>query len=188
MADNLSNVSAVEIDPEGVFKYILVRVKAKGGADEYKDIVRGTKNAEFHSPRQREVLANWGSNECPFTEVSDAGYLSLSLSPGTFFLPRGCSPSHNLHMCFRLLGPSPLGCVGIAALNHIFEKIKPDLEKLGLECNCLGGGKIEHNSTEKKIRVFGLSTGFGKADHSVAVEKLKAVFTDYEITWSDDKK
>ncbi|KAK6484183.1 14 kDa phosphohistidine phosphatase-like [Huso huso] len=120
MADNLSNVSAVEIDPEGVFKYILVRVKAKGGAGEYKDIVRGTKSAEFH--------------------------------------------------------------------NHIFEKINPDLEKLGLECNCLGGGKIEYNSNEKKIRVFGLSTGFGKADHSVTVEKLKIVFTDYKITWSDDKK
>ncbi|MGH0125482.1 UNVERIFIED_CONTAM: hypothetical protein FKN15_054579 [Acipenser sinensis] len=120
MADLLKNVSAVEIDPEGVFKYILVRVKVKGDAGEYKDIVRGTQSAEFH--------------------------------------------------------------------NHIFEKINPDLEKLGLECNCLGGGKIEHNSTEKKIRVFGLSTGFGKADHSVTVEKLKTVFTDYEITWSDDKK
>ncbi|MBN3287429.1 DUS26 phosphatase, partial [Polyodon spathula] len=34
----------------------------------------------FQGPRQREVLANWGSNERPFTEVSDSGYLSLSIS------------------------------------------------------------------------------------------------------------
>jgi len=32
------------------------------------------------------------------------------------------------------------------------------MEALGLECKCLGGGKIEHNSQEKKLRVFGEST------------------------------
>ncbi|XP_076582409.1 14 kDa phosphohistidine phosphatase [Chaetodon auriga] len=119
MADALTNIPDVEIDPEGTFKYILVRVKVKDG-DVNKDIVRGTKSAEYH--------------------------------------------------------------------NHIFEKVNPAMEALGMECKCLGGGKIEHNSKEKKIRVFGESTAFGKADHSVSVEKLKSVFSDYEITWSDDKK
>lgn len=42
--------------------------------------------------------------------------------------------------------------------DHIFEKVNPEMEKLGYECKCLGGGKIEHNSKDKKIRVFGLST------------------------------
>ncbi|XP_071773730.2 14 kDa phosphohistidine phosphatase [Centroberyx gerrardi] len=119
MADTLAKVPDVEIDPEGTFKYILVRVKVKDG-DVHKDIVRGTKNAEYH--------------------------------------------------------------------NHIFEKVNPAMEALGMECKCLGGGKIEHNNTEKKLRVFGESTAFGKADHSVSVEKLKSAFGDYEITWSDDKK
>lgn len=32
------------------------------------------------------------------------------------------------------------------------------MEALGMECKCLGGGKIEHNNQEKKIRVFGEST------------------------------
>ncbi|XP_051952288.1 14 kDa phosphohistidine phosphatase [Xyrauchen texanus] len=66
--------------------------------------------------------------------------------------------------------------------NHIFEKVNPAMEALGLECSCLGGGKIEHNSEEKKLRVFGESTGYGKADHAVTVEKLKSVFKDYEVT------
>ncbi|KAI4829002.1 hypothetical protein KUCAC02_023066 [Chaenocephalus aceratus] len=74
------------------------------------------------------------------------------------------------------------------AKNHIFEKVNPAMEALGMECKCLGGGKIEHNSQEKKLRVFGESTAFGKADHSVSAEKLKSAFSDYEITWSDDKK
>ncbi|XP_044054748.1 14 kDa phosphohistidine phosphatase [Siniperca chuatsi] len=119
MAATLAKIPDVEIDPEGTFKYILVRVKVKDG-DVHKDIVRGTKSAEYH--------------------------------------------------------------------NHIFEKVSPAMEALGMECNCLGGGKIEHNSQEKKLRVFGESTAFGKADHSVSVEKLKSAFSSYEITWSDDKK
>ncbi|XP_063056204.1 si:dkey-51e6.1 [Engraulis encrasicolus] len=119
MAEALNKVPDVEIDPEGKFKYILVRLKVKDG-DASKDIVRGTKSAEYH--------------------------------------------------------------------NHIFEKVKPAMEALGLECSVLGGGKIEHNNTDKKMHVFGESTAFGKADHAVSVEKLKAVFKDYDITWSDDKK
>ncbi|KAJ8277983.1 hypothetical protein GJAV_G00082440 [Gymnothorax javanicus] len=118
-AEALCKVSDVEIDPDGVFKYILVRVTVKGGG-ECKDIVRGTKNAQYH--------------------------------------------------------------------NHIFEKLSPEMQNLGLECTCLGGGKIEHTSKEKMIRVFGESTGYGKADHSVTAEKLKSTFQDYKITWSDDKK
>lgn len=48
MADALAKIPDVEIDPEGTFKYILVRVKVKDG-DVHKDIVRGTKSAEYHS-------------------------------------------------------------------------------------------------------------------------------------------
>ena len=42
--------------------------------------------------------------------------------------------------------------------DHIFEKVSPAMESLGLMCQCLGGGKIEHNSTDRKLRVFGEST------------------------------
>ncbi|XP_064310656.1 translation initiation factor IF-2 isoform X1 [Phalacrocorax carbo] len=84
-------------------------------------------------------------------------------------------------------GDRPRGHVQVHP-DHIFEKVNPEMQKLGYECKCLGGGKIDHNSKDKKIRVFGLSTGYGKADHSVTAEILKKVYTDYEITWSDDKK
>ncbi|KAF7241424.1 14 kDa phosphohistidine phosphatase [Varanus komodoensis] len=113
----LRAVPEAEIDADGTFKYVLLRVER--GADS-RDIVRGSAAAEFH--------------------------------------------------------------------NHIVEKVNPEMEKLGFVCKCLGGGKIEHNSKDKKIRVFGLSTGYGKADHSVTAEILKRTYKNYEITWSDDKK
>lgn len=48
MADALAKLPDVEIDPEGTFKYILLRVNVKDG-EANKDIVRGTKSAEYHS-------------------------------------------------------------------------------------------------------------------------------------------
>ncbi|KAM3915383.1 14 kDa phosphohistidine phosphatase-like [Leptodactylus fuscus] len=118
---DLDSVPEVAIDPDGVFKYILVRLSTESVEPErHRDIVRGTKSAEYH--------------------------------------------------------------------NHIFEKLDPEMQALGLKCKCLGGGKIEHNSKDKKIRVFGESTGYGKADHSISAEKLRNKYTDYEVVWSDEKK
>ena len=48
MAGALTQLPDVEIDPEGTFKYILVTVQVKDGTEQ-KDIVRGTKSAEYHS-------------------------------------------------------------------------------------------------------------------------------------------
>ncbi|KAM4046230.1 14 kDa phosphohistidine phosphatase [Anomaloglossus baeobatrachus] len=117
----LDSVAEVLIDPDGLYKYILVRLSAEPlEPGRYRDIVRGTSSAEFH--------------------------------------------------------------------NHIFEKLDPEMQALGLKCKCLGGGKIEHNSKDKKIRVFGESTGYGKADHSITAEKLRNKYGDYEVVWSDEKK
>ncbi|XP_018424550.1 PREDICTED: 14 kDa phosphohistidine phosphatase-like [Nanorana parkeri] len=114
----LDSVTEVQIDPEGVFKYILIRVSAGAAeTDPHRDVVRGTKSAEYH--------------------------------------------------------------------NHIFDKVNPEIQALGLQCKCLGGGKIEHNSAEKKIRVYGESTGYGRADHAVAAEKLKRHYKDYEVVCED---
>lgn len=60
MADALAKIPDVEIDPEGTFKYILVRVKVKDG-DVHKDIVRGTKSAEYHS-KLMNVVCCWASS------------------------------------------------------------------------------------------------------------------------------
>lgn len=48
MGDALAEIPDVEIDTEGTFKYILVRVQVKDGSLS-KDIVRGTKSAQYHS-------------------------------------------------------------------------------------------------------------------------------------------
>ena len=61
-----------------------------------------------------------------------------------------------------------------------------NLEKAGgVDCECLGGGRIKHDSQAKKIHVYGYSMGFGKANHSVSTEKLQARYPDYEVTWAD---
>ncbi|NWU69550.1 PHP14 phosphatase, partial [Pterocles burchelli] len=115
-AEALSRVPDVEIDGGGVFKYVLMRVRAAGGPG--KDVVRGHGWAEYHGEG-------------------------------------------------RGLRGGPLA-------------------QQGLVCECLGGGRLAHRPQEKKIHVYGYSVGFGRADHSVTTEKLKAEYPDYEITWANE--
>ena len=56
----------------------------------------------------------------------------------------------------------------------------------GLDCQCLGGGRILHEPERKYIKVYGYSVGYGKADHTKSVELLKKHYPSYEIEWSDD--
>jgi len=44
--NSMARISDVEIDPNGVFKYILIKVKAKDGTN--KIIVRGYGWAQYH--------------------------------------------------------------------------------------------------------------------------------------------
>ena len=57
---------------------------------------------------------------------------------------------------------------------------------LGLDAQCLGGGRIEHRPQDKYLKVYGYSVGFGKADHTKAVDLLKEVYPNYNIEWSDE--
>ncbi|XP_031565026.1 14 kDa phosphohistidine phosphatase-like [Actinia tenebrosa] len=68
----------------------------------------------------------------------------------------------------------------------ILEEVQPGIDGLGLSAVCVGGGRIEHNSAEKRILVYGYSMGFGRANHSITVEKLKKDYPNYKITYTND--
>jgi hypothetical protein len=48
MSEILNIIEDVDIDSNGVFKYILIEVKDKGGNDKVKKIVRGYQHCEWH--------------------------------------------------------------------------------------------------------------------------------------------
>lgn len=53
-ADKLSSVPDVEIDPDGVFKYVLIKVYAQqtpDGSEPSKMIVRGNKRGAYHGEK-----------------------------------------------------------------------------------------------------------------------------------------
>ncbi|KAK0180012.1 hypothetical protein PV327_005698 [Microctonus hyperodae] len=70
----------------------------------------------------------------------------------------------------------------------IYDKIANELKKYGpgLDTECVGGGRINHNADGKAIKVYGYSQGFGKADHEISVGLLKKKYPEYVITWSDE--
>ncbi|KAF3820901.1 hypothetical protein GH733_011054 [Mirounga leonina] len=140
-AADLAQIADVDIDSDGVFKYVLIRVHSappsEAPAGESKEIVRGYKWAEYHGE-------------------GGAG--------GRF---RG-------------------GAEGRGGVTDIYDKVSGEMQKKGYSCECLGGGRISHQSQDKKIHVYGYSMGYGRAQHSVSTEKIKAVYPDYEVTWADD--
>ncbi|TRY88578.1 hypothetical protein DNTS_034551 [Danionella cerebrum] len=120
-AERLSKIPEVDLDPNGVFKYVLIRVHNKDEDDSYVDIVRGYAWAEYHA--------------------------------------------------------------------DIYDRVSGELERAGgVDCECLGGGRIKHDSAEKKIHVYGYSMGFGRAKHSVSTEKIKTHYPGYEVTWADEEQ
>ncbi|XP_006007063.1 14 kDa phosphohistidine phosphatase [Latimeria chalumnae] len=116
-AESLRRIPDVDIDPSGVFKYVLIRVHCPDGGKR-KDVVRGYGWAEYHA--------------------------------------------------------------------DIYDQVSAEIEKQGFDCECQGGGRIQHDSAQKKLHVYGYSMGFGRANHQVSTEKLKAKYPDYEVTWSDE--
>ncbi|XP_076836502.1 14 kDa phosphohistidine phosphatase [Brachyhypopomus gauderio] len=117
-ADRLQNLAEADIDQDGVFKYVLIRVHSKHD-DSYVDVVRGYGWAEYHA--------------------------------------------------------------------DIYDKVSGELERAGgVDCECVGGGRIKHDSAGKHIHIYGYSMGFGRANHSVSAEKLKATYPDYNITWANE--
>ena len=39
----------------------------------------------------------------------------------------------------------------------IYDEVAPGIEPLGLDCECLGGGRILHDPDKKTLKVFGYS-------------------------------
>ena len=84
----------------------------------------------------------------------------------------------------------------------VYDKTESEVTGAGLDCECLGGGRIEHRPGDKYIKVarinqfscfnnkflkvYGYSMGFGKANHARAVEILQKKYKDYKIEWSDE--
>ncbi|KAK4022697.1 hypothetical protein OUZ56_008149 [Daphnia magna] len=71
----------------------------------------------------------------------------------------------------------------------IYDKVQEELEAVGFDTECLGGGRIMHDSDKRSIQVYGYSQGFGLADHAVTTELLKARYPGYEsITWTNEEE
>lgn len=69
---------------------------------------------------------------------------------------------------------------------NIYDKIEEEVRSIGLDAQCLGGGRIKHNPEKKALKVYGYSYGFGRADHTKTVEALKTKYPDYDITWTNE--
>ena len=117
----------VDIDPDGVFKYILLTVTltAQDGTAETKQIVRGYEDCPYHA------------------DVNDK-------------------------------------------VTEELQKAKSEGLVKKWSAKVLGGGRIDHDADGKKIKVYGYSMGYGKADHEDAAKLIGTSYPDYTITCSNE--
>jgi phosphohistidine phosphatase len=69
------------------------------------------------------------------------------------------------------------------------EPMVNSLERAGYgEIDVLGGGRINLNSSSKKISIYGFSYGFGMADHLISKKVVQSDprYKDYEIETSNE--
>ncbi|XP_050071414.1 sex-regulated protein janus-A-like [Anopheles maculipalpis] len=70
--------------------------------------------------------------------------------------------------------------------SDIYDEVSSSLMGLGLETECLGGGRIENRPDLKQIKVYGYSQGYGKADHAETRRLLLTKYPNHNITCSDE--
>lgn len=63
--------------------------------------------------------------------------------------------------------------------SEIYNNEKTCLAQSGIESECAGGGRIDHNNQKKMILVYGTSQEYSRGDHELVVDLLKANFPDY---------
>ena len=56
------------------------------------------------------------------------------------------------------------------------------------KCEVLGGGRINKDEKNKKIKIYGYSNRYGRAvnQHQVTKDILSKYYQNYEITWTND--
>ncbi|XP_022279259.1 14 kDa phosphohistidine phosphatase isoform X1 [Canis lupus baileyi] len=131
-------------------------------------------------PRPRRARRSCAATSGPSTTAR-----ALSPRPRSLARVHACLPSWGLGPEGLLRWPRPV-LSRLPCPADIYDKVSGDMQKKGYSCECLGGGRISHQSQDKKIHVYGYSMGYGRAQHSISTEKIKAMYPDYEVTWADD--
>lgn len=74
----------------------------------------------------------------------------------------------------------------VSSTADIYDEVSSSLSGLGLETECVGGGRIEHRPDLKRIKVYGYSQAYGKADHEQSKRLITVDYPDYDIEASDE--
>lgn len=48
-------------------------------------------------------------------------------------------------------------CIFYLFIADIFDEVSPEIEGKGLDCECVGGGRIEHDPNKQKLHIYGYS-------------------------------
>ncbi len=68
----------------------------------------------------------------------------------------------------------------------VYDDLEESARAKGVDCQCLGGGRIKVDKAAKEITIYGYSMGFGRADHSKTAELVKEAYPGYKVEWNNE--
>lgn len=175
---SLDSVNDVEIDEEGVFKYVLISVSDKE-TGKTKHVVRGHAWAAYHDDvfqaaksDIRGLSANLhavcvGGGRIRHEPAGHGTVSKIAADAAAIAAAAGDDP----------LNPKPVAPTAAAAAGGSGEPAAAAGSSSAAATSSSTGGHI---------LVYGYSVGYGRADHSLACEALRRAFPTYTVEWSDD--
>lgn len=171
----LDLVSDVEIDEEGVFKYVLISVSDKESGKS-KHVVRGHSWAAYHDDVFQAAKADMRDMSARLQAVCVGGGRIRHEPAG-----RGAAskpPVADAAAIAAVAGHDPLNPVARA----------PSAAAGAGEHREAASGADAGGARDSAghILVYGYSVGYGRADHALACTVLRRAYPTYHVEWSDD--
>lgn len=172
-ASSLDSVNDVEIDKEGVFKYVLICVSDKE-TGKAKYVVRGHAWAAYHDDVFQAAKTDIRGLSTNLHAVCVGGGRIRHEPAGHGTVSKVAADAAAVAAA---AGDDPLNPKPAAPTTAAGGSGEPAAAVGSLAAAGSSGGHI---------LVYGYSVGYGRAEHSLACEALRRAYPTYTVKWSDD--
>ncbi|VDM08263.1 unnamed protein product [Wuchereria bancrofti] len=183
----LVDVPGAKIDPDGVFKYILIKVIEKATKKE-KLIVRGYARCAYHGDVLGETEKELGTDyELLCLGGGRIKHESKDHSILVYGYSQGYGPAdHQKSVTAKSTSEEKMIIRGYKHCQwhkNIFKQTEKEIGT-SFSLKCVGGGRIMHEPQKKSLFVYGYSQRYGPAKHEQTVNLLQKKYPEYKITYS----
>ena len=179
----VQEVETVKIDRSGTYKYVLLRLQSMESAGSSRLLVRGSQQAGYHRDvvqmAQQACAGGEGQVDILLLAADLLLLTDMLAAIGiTYTVHHTCAiPSGSMHA--YLVGWWP-----ITLENVTLRCSAVTYQQCHVQITCLGGGRIAFSAAEKCIKIYGYSSEYDQAPHSIAAALVRRRYPLHDVTVS----